>query len=72
MNKNTVILLSKAKQSHNCLLNNNSQDKLTESNSNTNSESINLKKIGIIIGGAAAILGTISKVIDLINDKDNL
>lgn len=52
--------------------NNNSQDKLTESNSNTNSESINLKKIGIIIGGAAAILNTISKVIDLINDKDNL
>lgn len=52
--------------------NNNSQDKLTGSNSNTNSESINLKKIGIIIGGAAAILGTISKVIDLINDKDNL
>lgn len=51
--------------------NNNSQDKLTENNSNTNSESINLKKIGII-GGAAAILGTISKVIDLINDKDNL
>ena len=51
---------------------NNSQVKLTENNSNTNSESINLKKIGIIIGGAAAILGTISKVIDLINDKDNL
>ena len=50
----------------------NTQNKLTESNSNTNSESINLKKIGIIIGGAAAILGTISKVIDLINDKDNL
>lgn len=52
--------------------NNNSQDKLTESNSNTNSESINLKKIGIIIGGAATILATVSKVIDLINDKDNL
>lgn len=51
---------------------NNSQDKLTESNSNTNSESINLKKIGIIIGGAATILATVSKVIDLINDKDNL
>lgn len=51
---------------------NNTQNKLTENNSNTNSESINLKKIGIIIGGAAAILGTISKVIDLINDKDNL
>ena len=51
---------------------NNTQNKLTESNSNTNDESINLKKIGIIIGGAATILATVSKVIDLINDKDNL
>ena len=51
---------------------NNTQNKLTENNSNTNSESINLKKIGIIICGAAAKLSTISKVIDLINDKDNL
>ena len=51
---------------------NNTQNKLTENNSNTSSESINLKKIGIIIGGAATILATVSKVIDLINDKDNL
>ena len=51
---------------------NNTQNKLTENNSNTNNESINLKKIGIIIGGAATILATVSKVIDLINDKDNL
>lgn len=48
---------------------NNTQDKLTENNSNTNGK--DLKKIGIIIGGVATILATVSKVIDLINDKDN-
>ena len=47
----------------------NTQDKLTESNSNTNGK--DLKKIGIIIGGVATILATVSKVIDLINEKDN-
>ena len=50
----------------------NTQDKLTESNSNTtNTNGKDLKKIGIIIGGVATILATVSKVIDLINEKDN-
>lgn len=50
---------------------NNSQGKITESNSNVNPKGIDSKKLGKILIGASGILAIIGKMFIDMDDKDN-
>lgn len=50
---------------------NNTQDKLTEINSNANTKGIDSKKLGKILLGASGIIAIIGKMFIDMNDKDN-
>ena len=51
---------------------NNTQNKLTENNSNTNHKSIDSKKFGKILLGASGIIAIIGKMFIDMDDKNNL